>query len=66
MKHLIGCLVLFVLATLSGCGGASHSAKGKDGDHDHDHHHEKALTEKDVKMPETFKAGVARQEELYQ
>ncbi len=30
-----------------------------------DDHHDKALTEKDVKMPATFKAGVARQEELH-
>lgn len=38
-----------------------HKDKGqKDGDH-----HDKPLTEKDVKMPESFKAGVARQEELH-
>ena len=35
----------------------------KDGDHKDDH--DKPLTEKDVKMPETFKTGVARLEELH-
>ena len=42
----------------------------KDGEHkDKGHkdagHHDKPLTEKDVKMPATFKAGVSRQEELH-
>jgi hypothetical protein len=64
MKCITGCLVLFLLAALSGCGSSGSSAKGKADDHDHDH--EAALTEKDVKMPDSFKAGVARQEELYQ
>lgn len=62
MKCITGCLVLFLLAALSGCGSSGPSVKSKTDDHDH----EAALTEKDVKMPETFKAGVARQEELYQ
>jgi len=33
--------------------------------HKDGHHHDKALTEKDVKMPDSFKAGVARLEELH-
>jgi hypothetical protein len=65
---------------LSGCSGkptekpADHHQDGdkRDGDHkdgdkkDHkDGDHDKPLTEKDVKMPETFIAGVARLEELH-
>ena len=36
----------------------------KDG-HKEGEHHDKPLTEKDVKMPDSFKAGVARLEELH-
>lgn len=52
----------------SGTEPAHKDGDHKDGDHkDGDHkdgHDEKPLTEKDVKMPESFKAGVARLEEL--
>jgi hypothetical protein len=46
------------------------SGDHKDSDHKHGDHkdgqdHDKPLTEKDVKMPESFKAGVARLEELH-
>lgn len=52
---------------------AGHKDSGhKDGDHKkegHGHkdggHHDKPLTAKDVKMPASFKAGVARQAELH-
>lgn len=37
----------------------------KEAGHKEGDHHDKALTEKDVKMPDTFKAGVARLEELH-
>lgn len=62
---------------LSGCGPAATSSPPpppapkpdahKDGDHkdkDHEEHEGAPLTEKDVKMPGSFKEGVARLEEL--
>lgn len=33
--------------------------------HKEDGHHDKTLTEKDIKMPDSFKAGVTRLEELH-
>lgn len=51
---------------------SDHKEHKKDADHkDHkkdghkDDHHDKPLTEKDVKLPDSFKAGVARLEELH-
>ncbi|GEM_PF-6943907 len=43
---------------------ADHKDHKKDG-HKDDHDHDKPLTEKDVKMPDSFKAGVARLDELH-
>lgn len=69
------------LSWLGGCTGTQPDAKKdqtehnghKEGDHkDHKdeahkdgHDHDKPLTEKDVQMPDSFKAGVTRLEELH-
>lgn len=69
-------LSLIAVATvtwLSGCAKpstpqAANTDKGKDtgrADGHKDGDHDKPLTEKDVKMPDSFKAGVARLEELH-
>ena len=77
---LLGFLALLSVAWLSGCGSPASTPKTGTDKHSKDDHkdpkdtghkdhkpgdHDKPLTDKDVKMPDSFNAGVARLEELH-